>query len=336
MLSQRQRRILWSIVNDYILLAEPIGSRAISKKEGVGFSAATIRNEMADLEEMGFLEQPHTSSGRIPSQKGYRFYVDNLLTPILWTKEDILKLCNRYIEEIDILEEVFKYISFIVSNLTNYMTVVLGPNVFENRLRHLQIVPISSNNAICLIVTDKGQVHQQAIAIPEDLTLSSIEKLVNFFNSRLVGTKLVDVLDLIEKELIEEIRKYIDKYEKVVTLLKKILHVKEESNLYTRGTTKMLDLPEFKNTEKIKSLLDLLEDENNLFKLLKPKKKGIKISIGSENSLESLSHCSIVSAAIRKSGKVIGTIGVIGPTRMDYARVVGLLDFLVKDITSRL
>lgn len=336
MLTERKKRILWAITDDYILSAEPVGSRTISKRADVGFSAATIRNEMADLEDMGYLEQPHTSSGRIPSQKGYRFYVDHLLIPTLWEKKDISLLHQQCLEKMNEVEQVFQHASSIISNLTNYLTIILGPTVVESKLLHLQIVPLTDRTIISLLITDTGQVHQQRIAVPEDISLSSIEKLINLLNYRLVGTPLPKLRKKVEQELLEELVKYIGHYENVVAMLDQMFSMKMEERLYKSGTTRMLDQPEFRDVDKMKSLLDLVEENQKIIHLLEPTEKGVQVRIGSEHQLESAHHCSIISASYMVDGDPVGTIGVIGPLRMDYSKVVGLVDLLTRDFSEAL
>lgn len=336
MLTERQKRILMSITDDYILSAEPVGSRTISKRDDVGFSAATIRNEMADLEDMGYLEQPHTSAGRIPSEKGYRFYVDHLLTPRMWTKKDVSLFHQQCIEKISEVEQVFQQASSIVSNLTNYLTIILGPTLTENKLRHLQIVPLTDRSVISLLITDTGQVHQQRITIPEGVPLSAIERLITLLNHRLMGTPLLKLKQTVEQELTEELVKHIDHYEKLVGMLDQLFSMNVEERLYKSGTTRMLDQPEFRDVEKMKSLLDLIEENQQIIHLLEPSEKGVQVRIGSEHQLESVYHCSIISASYMVNGEPVGTIGVIGPLRMDYSKVVGLVDFLTKDVSETL
>ncbi|MBA4493125.1 heat-inducible transcriptional repressor HrcA [Paenactinomyces guangxiensis] len=335
MLTERQKLILWAIIDDYILSAEPVGSRTISKKEGVGFSAATIRNEMADLEEMGFLEQPHTSAGRIPSQKGYRFYVDHL-TPRIWKKEDIIALHKHYATKIDRVEQAIQHTTSILSQLTNYMTIILGPQLSESKLKHLQIVPLFDRTAVSILVTDTGHVHQQRVTVPEGVSLGTIEKLVNLLNHRLNGLPLGSLKQVVERELSDELTKHVAYFENLTVLLDQILRTEQEERVYTSGATRMLNQPEFQDVEKVKSLLDLIEESDTIVQLLKPQPVGVQVKIGYENHIESINHCSIISASYMINGEPVGTIGVLGPTRMDYGKVIGLIDFLAKDFSVRL
>jgi heat-inducible transcriptional repressor len=337
MLSDRQKRILWAIIDDYIISAEPVGSRTVSKKKNVGFSAATIRNEMADLEEMGFLEQPHTSAGRIPSQKGYRFYVDHLLIPTMWTTRDIFMLHQHYTEKIDEIEQTIQHTSSIISDLTHYLTVILGPKLSDNKLKHLQVIPLTNSSAVSILVTDKGQVHQKRVTLPEDVPFSSIERLINLLNHRLKGISLIKLRYIVDRELRVELVKYIDQYGKLIGFLDQMLQTKAEDRVYTSGTTRMLDQPEFRDIDKMKSLLGLIEKSQTIIQLFKSQsQEGVQIRIGTEHHIETVNHCSIITASYMIRGEPVGTIGVIGPIRMNYGKVIGLIDFLAKDISRRL
>lgn len=337
MLTERQKQILLAIIDDYIISAEPVGSRTVSKKKGVGYSAATIRNEMADLEEMGYLEQPHTSAGRIPSQKGYRFYVDHLLTPYMWTKEDLLALHKHYSMKIDRVEQAIQHTTSILSKMTNYMTMILGPKISENKLKHLQIVPLFDRSAVSILVTDTGHVHQQRVTFPEGVSLSTIEKLVNLLNHRLTGVPLARLKQVVARELSGELTRYVDHYEKLTELVDQILQTEqEEQRVYTSGATRMLEQPEFRDVEKMKSLLDLMEKSETIVQLLRPETKGVQVRIGHEIHVEAIHDCSIITASYTIHGEPVGTIGVLGPTRMDYGRVISLIDFLAKDFSKRL
>ncbi|WP_124727846.1 heat-inducible transcriptional repressor HrcA [Staphylospora marina] len=336
MLTERQRLILWAVIDDYIVSAEPVGSRTVSRKKGVGFSAATIRNEMADLEEMGFLEQPHTSAGRIPSQKGYRFYVDHLLKPYMWTKEDLMALHEYYAMKVDHLEQVIKHTNAVLSNLTNCVAFILGPKQMESRLKHLQIIPLHDHLAVSILVTDSGHVHQQRVTFPEGVSLSSVEKLVNLLNHRLAGVPLSKIKAVMAKELYEELKRHVEHFEKLTTLLDRILQAEDEERVYATGATRILEQPEFRDVHKLKALLDLIEGGGVLAQLVEPNSNGVQVRIGCENDLEAVNDCSIVSAPFRIVGDVVGTIGVLGPTRMDYGRIINLIDFLSKDFSRRL
>ncbi|RAL25841.1 heat-inducible transcriptional repressor HrcA [Thermoflavimicrobium daqui] len=336
MLTERQKRILWAIINNYIVSAEPVGSRTVSKKEGVGFSAATVRNEMADLEEMGYLEQPHTSAGRIPSQKGYRFYVDHLLMPQKWTSSDLLSFQQLFSQNIDRVELAIQHTSNILSQLTNYMTICLGPRVFIDRLNHLQVVPLSDRSAVSIAVTDRGYVQQHRITLPEDVSVSTIERLINLLNHRLKGISLSKLKATVHQELTNELKRYMDHYEQTLDLLDQILHIHHEERIYTSGTTRMLEQPEFQDVAKMKMLLNFLEEDQRLIQLLEPNTDGVHVRIGDEIHMEEVNHCSIITTSYMINGEPVGTIGVLGPTRMDYQRVISLIDILTQFFSQQL
>lgn len=338
MLTERQKRILWAICEDYIESAEPVGSRTVAKKDGVGFSAATVRNEMADLEEMGFLEQPHTSAGRIPSQQGYRFYVDHLLTPQMWGREEIHAIYNLFQKDIPHIEQAIEHTSELLSQLTNYMSVVIGPKLQDHRLKHLQIIPLTEHSAVFIMVTDSGHVNQHRLILPEGISVSVVERLVNLLNRRLKGIPLSKLRLVVERDLADELTRYVAEYENMIFLLDQMLTMQQEERIYTSGTTKMLDQPEFQDLHKMKSLLDLIEGKNQsiIHLLNSPAPSGVQVKIGNEISIEGASHISLITASFTLDSELVGTIGVLGPTRMEYAKVIGLMNLISKDISKRL
>jgi heat-inducible transcriptional repressor len=336
MLTERQKRILWAVIDDYIVSAEPVGSRTVSKKEGVGVSSATIRNEMADLEDMGFLEQPHTSAGRIPSQKGYRFYVDHLPLSHLWSKEDIQAIQDYATLQLDDVEQTFQYISVMLAHLTNCMTFVVGCNHLEEQVKCFQFIPLSECSAVSILVTNTGRVHQHRVTLPEDISLTAVERLVNLLNARLIGVPLTKIRQMVTQELADECARYVTQVEDMADLLDQMLQAERGDRLYTSGTARILDQPEFRDVEKIKPLFDLIEEDQILMGLLEPKSAGVHVRIGCEHHVKAVQHCSIVTSAYTRDGESVGAIGVLGPMRMDYRRVMSLIDFMASDFSNRL
>ncbi len=336
MLSQRQRLILQSIVDDYIRTAEPVGSRSISKRKNVGFSAATIRNEMADLEELGYLEQPHTSAGRIPSHLGYRFYVDHLIPTIRPPRNEIKALRNLFALKIDELEQMIAETAKILAQITNYTTIILGPQIFGTKLQHLQVVPLSERVAVSVIVTDTGHVEKRRIKVPEGISLPAIEKLVNLLNAKLVGVPLYKLKDTVYEKLREELMRHVDQCELILDLADELLQADPNLQVHFSGTTNMLDQPEFRDLEKMKGILNLFEEGKTVLRLFPLMEEGVQVRIGHENNLEEVSQCSIISATYTLKGRPLGIIGVLGPTRMNYKKVIGLLDILTKDFSEHL
>jgi len=334
MLSERQKLILSAIVDDYIRSAEPVGSRSISKRGDVSFSPATIRNEMADLEELGFLEQPHTSAGRIPSNKGYRYYVDHLLQTGLLTNQEISQIKHELVDRILQIEQVIQQVSVILSNLTNYTSIVLGPEIFNTSLRHLQLLPLGDNRAVAIIVTNSGHVENKVVEIPEGLPISEIEKTVAILNAKLTGVPLVHLRSKLYTEIASELRKHVSNYEELIQSIDSAFQSEGENRLFMSGTTNMLTQPEFKDVDKVKAFLDVLDQTDTMMRLFSGAQEGIQVRIGAENSVEAINNCSLITATYALHGKPIGTIGILGPTRMEYGKVINLLGYFSRDLTK--
>lgn len=337
MLTERQRMILTAIVDDYITSAEPVGSRSISKRGDVAFSPATIRNEMADLEELGFLEQPHTSAGRIPSHKGYRYYVDHIKPINLISPEEVITLKSSFAEKLNAIEQVIQQAGSILSQMTNYTSILLGPEIFHTSLRHFQLLPLNENHAVAIIVTNTGQVENKTVPIPPGVSISEMEKVVNLLNHKLVGVPIYKLKSAIYSEVGQEMQRYIDHYEDLMHMVDHALDGSgsEGQRLFLSGATNMLTQPEFRDVEKVKTILDLLDETPTVLKMMTSASStgsGIQVKIGTENDHEAFSNCSLITASYAVEGEAIGTIGILGPTRMDYGRVMVLLDLLSKDL----
>ncbi len=339
LLTQRQKLILSAIVDNYIKNAEPIGSRSISKQDNINYSPATIRNEMADLEEMGFLEQPHTSSGRIPSNMGYRYYVDNLINPerIIISKSVLNNIRNVFTHQLNEFEQVLEQTANILSQLTSYTSIILGPEIYNTRLTKLQIVPISDGDLVVILVTSSGKVEHKTLRIPKEISTDEIERLVNFLNYRLIGTPLYQLKSKIEREIQEEFIRNFNDFEKSMKLINELftdIDVQDGKKIYLGGTTNLLNQPEFNDIKIIKGLFKLFEQTEDVKQLMKSTNQGIEVKIGTENDIEIVNNCSIITATYQVDGRPLGTIGIFGPTRMDYSRVIRILDFLAEDFSK--
>ncbi|MEB3100714.1 heat-inducible transcriptional repressor HrcA [Ferviditalea candida] len=332
MLTERQKMILSAIIDDYIRSAEPVGSRSISKREDVGFSPATIRNEMSDLEEMGYLEQPHTSAGRIPSHKGYRYYVDHLIKPDFLSNRELEVYKHFFAEKIQEIEGVVQQAAVILSSLTNYTSIVLGPEIFTTSLRHLQLLPLDKESAVAIIVTSTGHVENKTVSIPPGVPMSEIEKMVAILNDKLKGVPLLQLKSKLYSEISEELKKHVSRYESLFQIIQNVLDQREIQRVFLGGTTNILSQPEFKDVEKVKTILDLFDETEKMVKLVSSNKQGIQVRIGTENSMEAINNCSLITATYSIDGMVLGTVGVIGPTRMEYGKVIGLLDRFSRDL----
>lgn len=331
-LSARKMEILGAIVTDYVKTAQPVGSRTVSRRYKMGFSPATIRNEMADLEEMGYLLQPHTSAGRIPSQKGYRYYVDELMQEEDLDNEDKGRIYRIFAyERIREIEEIIRQTSQLISSLTNYTTLILGPRLKKSAFKKLQIMPIDSKRGLLVLVADTGVIKNKLINLPQALSQGDLNRLVTYLNQRLEGLTIDRITAGLIRELRRDLYHHINFVEATFTLLEESL-AEDESRVFLGGTTNIFNQPEFGNIEKVKSLLSLFEQHSLLANLLARPLAGIGgivIKIGRENILQEVHECSLVMTSYCLGREVVGTIGILGPTRMAYSRVVAVLQQVV-------
>ncbi len=335
MLTERQLLILQVIIDDFIESAHPVGSRAISKKEHISFSAATIRNEMADLEDMGFLEKTHSSSGRVPSEKGYRYYVDHLISPSIMHEDgDVIKhiIQDNFFE----FEQIVQMSAEVLSRLTNYTTIILGPEIFETKLKQIQIITLSSNTAVAILVTNTGHVEHRSFSIPHEIEPSDIEKMVNIMNDQLSGVPIIQLAEKFNSQIASMMKKYVSNLENSYHYLNAALIQDHPVKLYIGGKSNMLMQPEFNDVDKIRSFYAMIENEDEIASMLKQSKDGIKVSIGRENNVEAIKELSLITAAYHLGEDQTGTIALLGPTRMEYRRVISLLNILSHEMTEAL
>lgn len=328
MLNERKRRILQAIINDYISTAEPIGSRTIARKYDLGVSPATIRNEMADLEVLGYIEQLHTSSGRIPSSKGYRFYVDDLLRPEAMTQNEITLIRNWYKAKVQRVEEVFQETAKIISRMTKNVSLVLAPQLSQAIFRSLQFLQLDASRVIAVIMTDAGFIENKIITMPAGSSFADFERMARTINDCLSGRRLENINAAVLRKIEEDISDR-SLFEAALEVIHKALAEDKKSRIYLGGTTQLLNQPEFRDVEKVKNILLMLEEEQLLCDILYAQRgEGLTVTIGQENKYSGIQDCSIISATYHFDGELIGTIAVLGPTRMEYARTMTLLDFM--------
>ena len=336
-LNDRKIRVLQAIIQDYIDTAEPVGSRTLSRKYSLGVSPATIRNEMSDLEELGYLTQPHTSSGRVPSDKGYRLYVDNLMEIKVIADLQRRNIKANLLKQFGEVEQLLQYSSRIISQLTNYTSAVLTPQIKDDKIRHIQLIPMDTKKIIAVMITDTGMIKNHIINVKEGIDFEQTEKVTNLLNNRLQGMAIKDIemtmLDNLKKELYE----FNTLIEAITPKLFKALEDIEDVELFLSGTTNIFDFPEYNDIFKAKNFLTLLEDKEIIMDLISSTgNKGIDISIGSENIYEEVRDCSIVTATYKIKGNLVGKLSVIGPTRMDYSNVVGVMNQISRYINELL
>lgn len=336
-LNDRKIKILEAIINDYVATAEPIGSRTIAKKYNLGISSATIRNEMSDLEELGLIVQPHTSAGRVPSDKGYRLYVDHLMQSRELTGDEVKVLREVINRNVDHIDYLMKQTAKALSMLTNYTTVVTEPKGKEVKVKHIQLVPVDEHSVVCVVVTDTKVIKNHVLRCQRPLDTDELNRLSAMFNLLI---EKCDVNALDNKQLDEVLDKFGDYRalaKGITEAVKKTLAEEQDVQFYASGVNNILEFPEFNDVVKAKSFLQAFEEKDMLITLLgqsdSPDNK-IQIVIGGENKMEGMEDCSIVRANYRYGENTYGTIGVIGPTRMNYSQTVSILNAIVKKINS--
>ncbi len=338
-LNERKIKILEAIINDYIATAEPIGSRTIAKKYDLGISSATIRNEMSDLEELGFIIQPHTSSGRVPSDRGYRLYVDRLLHFRKLTQQETDFLRNTVAENINHIEYLMRQTAKALSVLTNYATVVSEPKPQEVKIKHVQVIPFDETSVIIVVVMDNKSVKNNVIKVERAPDFDILNQISNIVNQTLREFSLEQI---ISKEAYADFLNspYGKLIDDVFISVIKTVRDEREMRVYTSGVNNILDFPEFSDIDKAKNVFKILEEKDMLIDILDDSNgfRGnlgdIKILIGNENSFEQLKDCSIIKTDYKYGDNSYGSIGIIGPTRMNYAQVIPVLNSIVNNIND--
>lgn len=324
----RKRKILKVVTDDYIASAEPVGSRTIARRYDLGLSPATIRNEMADLEDGGFLEQPHTSAGRIPSEMGYRYYVDALMSLQQLSNEEIERMHLELDAHHRQLEKIIQQTSKMLVQMTQYPSLVLSPQIETAIFRHIQLVRLSENTILVLIVTDTGYVENKVIEFEDDISDVELDRISAVLNQKLRGISLKNLRSGLIKEIHAELIMHQEFFDEAIkVLVKAIAGDGSKERVYIEGATKILEQPEFAEIQKFKPLMDALDEEERLYKILSENiNHGAHVKIGNENKNLGLTDCSVVTASYEIAGRTVGVIGVLGPTRMDYAKVVPIVE----------
>ena len=330
-LSDRKEKILDAIIRSYLETGEPVGSRTISKNTDLNLSSATIRNEMSDLEEMGYIIQPHTSAGRIPTDKGYRFYVDNILKDKMselderekkvTEKEDLL------IEKVDKVETLLQNMAKVLANNTNYATMVSAPKSQENKIKFVQLSVIDENQLLCTVVSDKNHVVNRIIKITQQISQEMIVRLNVALNTVLVGLSLEEINLGVISTLTSQAGEFEGLVNEVLKTITEAIATEAQMKIYTSGATNIFKYPELSDKERASQLLTTLEEKSQLTELINEsdEETGIQVYIGSESPVKSMKDCSVVTATYELEDGFKGTIGIIGPKRMDYEKVVETL-----------
>ena len=327
MLSERQNKILKLIVERYIKDPIPVGSKVISKE--LNCSSATVRNDMGELENQGLLEKTHTSSGRVPSEAGYRYYVDNLMELKKMNAEDMLKLQIVFKNQQLAISDVITKSLQVISDITNYTTVVLGSTSHENLLKQIEVVPIDDASMIVIIVTDKGHVEHKNIKL-EGVSLEEVKKTVGLINNLISGTPIDEVSRKLEFEIKPIIGNYVKQHEQLYNAFYHVFSDFTNQEVNVMGRSKMLEQPEFStNIDKVKNVFNKLESPEILQDITEDDNKNINIYIGKENNIDN--DVTVIQTKYKKDGQE-GTIAIIGPKRMEYDRVLGMLEYIKENI----
>jgi len=337
-LDDRKRRILQAIIDDYIDTAEPVGSRTVARKHELGLSSATIRNEMADLEEMGFLAQPHTSAGRIPSDKGYRFYVNELMRERVISAEEAECIKQALEIRINEMNQLIRQASMILSKITKYTSIATAPQLKKSILKAVQVVPIQQGRALVIVVTNANVVRNSFIKIPDNVTADMLIMMSNMLNNKLNGL----TMDQISSNILLDIERELSISKEILMpvidgIIDSINNI-DYSDVYLEGTTNILNFPEFMDIVKAKEFLNVLDEKEKIYKILNNKKgiENIGVQIGTENDIQQVKDCSLVTATYSIGNVVLGTIGVIGPTRMEYAKVISSMNYLKRKLNEEI
>ena len=331
-LDNRKRKILQAIVEEYIETSEPVSSGSLVQNEELNCSSATIRNEMAELEQIGFLEKPHTSAGRVPSQKGYRYYVDELLREDNLSRKEIEMIREMMETKVNRLEDLTKIATTTLSEITHYTTIAIEPNVSNHTIIDIKFILLGTRVLMAVILTDSGIIRESIIKFDEDLTQEQIDDLTYIFNNKLVGKPLEKIDGPLEEYIVSEMKTGIKIIEKIIEEINKLL---EDSKTYIKGANKVIDMPEFKKQDMAKDFLNVIDAKDIIADVINTgMAKDINVYIGSESEREELKNFSIVTFNHLLDGKDIGTIGIIGPTRMDYSKVISVMKYISKKLND--
>lgn len=334
MLSNRQTELLKLIVEDYIKTARPVSSKSLC--EILDCSSATIRNEMSELENLGLLEKTHTSSGRIPSEKGYRFYVDNIMKPKELTGDDMLKLQTIFKNNSLMISDTIIKSMEIISDLTHYTSIVLGTTASENKVTKVEVVPLDEYRFIGIVVTDKGHVEHRNIILEEAVSLEEIRQTVELINKMIIGTPINEVSSKLEFEIKPIIPQYVHQHEVLYNAFYNAFNdFANTPNVSLHKPSNILMEPEFDNIDKIRQIVSKFDDKNIIRNITESDDEdgGVKIYIGSENEFDE--DMTVIKTKYKANGEE-GTIALIGPKRMEYDRVITLLNYIKENIDEKM
>ena len=326
-LDERKKKILQAVIRNYLETGEPVGSRTISKYTDLNLSSATIRNEMADLEEMGYILQPHTSAGRIPSDKGYRFYVDAMMEE---KEREVVEMKEVLVERQDKMETLLKQVARVLAQNTQYATMISAPQAKRNKLKFIQLSRVDANQILAVIVTEGNVIKNNILSVNEGLSDETLLKLNILLNTHLNGLAIDEINLGIISVMKQQAGIHSDIVGEVIDAVAEGIRAEEDLEIYTSGTNNIFRYPELADQQKASELINTFEEKQLLGELLQETQSeegstGIQVYIGSETPVQSMRDCSVVTATYELGDGMKGTIGIVGPKRMDYDKVVGTL-----------
>lgn len=336
-LDERKIKILKAIIKTYLETGEPVGSRTISKYTDLKLSSATIRNEMSDLEELGYIMQPHTSAGRIPSDKGYRFYVDQIMQE---KDQELLDVKELMIQRVDRVELILKHLAQLLATNTNYATMISGPQYRKNKLKFIQLSQVEPHKMLVVVVVEGNLIKNAMVEVPGEIPGEQLLNLNILLNSSLNGLTIEEIHLNVIKNLKEQAGEYSYLIDLVLNeVAEAIKNDNEDLQIYTSGTTNIFKYPELSDGAKASQLIDTFEQKELLQELMgdvdkKDDTTGIQVYIGDETPLQTMKDCSVVTANYELGEGIRGTIGIVGPKRMDYEKVLGTLKNLMKQLDA--
>ncbi|WP_319586201.1 heat-inducible transcriptional repressor HrcA [uncultured Desulfobulbus sp.] len=337
-LCERRRSILKAVINDYVETAEPVGSETLARKYDFGVKPATIRNELAAMSELGYLRQPHTSAGRIPSDLGYRFYVDELMPEPHLGPDETAHARRSYDPFESEIEEILQRTCRILSGLTRYTSIATAPQMDTISIKQVALLLIGAGKLLAVIVMNNGRIDHRSVDSNIDLKLDKVTAMTNFINERFQDADLHELIRKTDMELPSEIAGMHDLYRRVIYVLKQALSMNDEDEIFVTGTSNILKQPEFTGSDRLASLLDALESRRDLFQVFSQSLLGkeVTVVIGAENLVDEMRECSFVTSSYTIGKRVCGSIAVIGPTRMDYRRAVAAVEFMAMNLSGLL
>ena len=332
----RRNEILLTIIRTYIETAQPVGSQAVSKMSHLGVSPATIRNVMAELEEEGYLTHPHTSAGRIPTNKGYRFYVDHFLQEERLTKEEWHQIEAVYQKREKLAEEIMQKTAQLLSRMTQQVAVCVSPSLASSALKRFEMIPLENRRFILVLISNTGLVKNVVVDLEEEIHRDELIRLCNFLNSELSGMSLVETMASLYRRLLDERGSFFHICKRAQYILEQSGIMDAEEVFFLEGTGTILEKPEFQNSERARPVLKILEQKTPLLQLLRQdgESEGLHIHIGEEHGLEEMRYCTLITRTYRAGKASHGTIGVMGPTRLDYSRAISVVESIASKLSE--